>query len=104
MTTEVAVETTGKFHVWLLIGSGIVASAQIGKAIISSSTLLDSRPLASVTSYAINGGDENDTRRRNGRHKRRFRFTAASREVCRDVGCIPAITDDSRRGHAPRRD
>jgi len=36
MTTEAAAtETTGKFHVWLLIGSGIVASAQIGKAIIS---------------------------------------------------------------------
>ncbi len=32
-----AIETTGtrNFHVWLLIGSGVVASAQIGKAIIS---------------------------------------------------------------------
>jgi hypothetical protein len=34
-TAGVAWAATSKSHVWLLIGSGVVAAAQIGKAVIS---------------------------------------------------------------------
>ena len=34
-TVGIAWTATSKSHVWLLIGSGVVAAAQIGKAIIS---------------------------------------------------------------------